>query len=448
LPNFRASLVGATQGARAYARASASNAHRSTASSLPDQDRRRLVALAPFQVPLRWRAAWQLATTGIGYFGLIATMYASIEVSVLLTLALAFPAGGLVVRLFIIQHDCGHGSFFRSRRANTFVGLFCSLITVTPYENWRRQHANHHAVWNNLDRRDSGMDIYSTCLTVREYGALPRCRRWLYRAARHPVISQVLLPPLVFLILYRFAFDTPASWRRERISVYLTDLGILVAATVLVLTFGAERAALVQLPTMVVASITGMWIFSVQHRFEDARWFRSDTWNSIDAALHGSSYLKLPRVLQWFSGNIGFHHIHHLLPRIPNYRLQACHEACPDISGNARVLTFRQAVLAPTFALWDEERGRMMGFPRVAWRSPFPERRTAGAILFGGNGLRVLRSKHLRRGANSRRRVVRSYLGRTTAGSITYGSSLDDQALALCSKLRPLSHHLAIALRS
>lgn len=382
MPDLRASQVGGTQDARASARASASHARQSTESSLPDRDRRRLVALAPFQAPLLRYGVWQLASAGIGYFGLIAAMYASIEVSELLTLALAFPAGGLVVRLFIIQHDCGHGSFFRSRRANTIAGLFCSLITLTPHENWRRQHANHHAVWNNLDRRDSGMDIYSTCLTVREYRALPRRRRWLYRAARHPAVSQVLLPPLVFLMLYRFAFDTPASWRRERISVYLTDLGILVAATVLVLTLGAERVALVQLPTMVVASIAGMWIFSVQHRFEDARWFRSDTWNSIDAALHGSSYLKLPRVLQWFSGNIGFHHIHHLLPRIPNYRLQACHEACPDISSNARVLTLRQALLAPTFALWDEECGRMIGFPPVAWRSLFPPRRTAGAILF------------------------------------------------------------------
>ena len=145
MPNFRAPQVGCNQSARAYARASASNAHQSTASSLPDQDRRRLVALAPFQVPLRWRAAWQLATTGIGYFGLIATMYASIEVSVWLTLALAFPAGGLVVRLFIIQHDCEHGSFFRSRWANTFARLFCRLITLTPHENWRRAESRWFA---------------------------------------------------------------------------------------------------------------------------------------------------------------------------------------------------------------------------------------------------------------------------------------------------------------
>lgn len=328
-------------------------------------ERRALLArLAPFQAPSLRRSLGQLATTAGAYVGLVALMYyACLHHLAWLALLLAVPAAGLVVRLFIIQHDCGHASFFRSRRANDLVGWLCSVATFTPYASWRHQHAGHHAVWNNLDQRHAGADIYSTCLTVREYQALPPWRQGLYRAARHPLVAQLLLPPLVFLVLYRVPFDTPRAWRRERRSVHLTNLLVGCGLAGLVLLLGWQPVLLVQLPIMVVASIVGVWLFSVQHRFEDSLWARQAEWTPLDASLHGSSWLRLPRVLQWFTGNIGFHHVHHLLPRVPNYRLQACHEAVPSFAGSVTSLTLWQALKAPSYALWDETRGRMVRFP-------------------------------------------------------------------------------------
>jgi omega-6 fatty acid desaturase (delta-12 desaturase) len=327
-----------------------------------EQRRARRDSLAAYQSPILSRSLGQLASTVPPYFALIASMYAGLHLSIWLTFALAFPAAGFVVRTFIVQHDCGHGSFFASRGANNITGWVCSLITFTPYANWRRHHAQHHAAWNNLDRRHEGADIYSTCLTVREYRAFSPIHRWFSRLVRHPLISQVLIPPLVFLVVYRFPGSTPASWRRERISVHLTNLALVAVFAMQVLTFGIWPVVLVHLPVITIAGIVGVWIFSVQHRFENALWARQDCWDPTQAALHGSSYLHLPRVLQWFTGNIGFHHLHHLVPRIPNYRLQACHLARPDISSEATALSFGQALLAVRYALWDEDTGRMVTF--------------------------------------------------------------------------------------
>ena len=333
-----------------------------TATPSPPLERRALMAaIAPFQAPSLRRSIWQFASTFVAFVTVVAAMYASLHLSVWLTLALAIPAGGLTVRLFIVQHDCGHGSFFRSRRANNLLGRFCSVMTFTPYAFWRRQHANHHACFNNLDRRDTGIDLYSTCATLREYQALSPARRLLYRAVRHPVVTQLLLPPVVFLLLYRVPFDSPTDWKRERTSVYLTNFALACVMGSLMLAFGAWPVVMVQLPIIAVASIIGVWLFSVQHRFEEAHWARQETWNPVQASLEGSSYLKLPRVLQWFTGNIGFHHIHHLSARMPNYRLQECHEARPEL-GVVTTLTLWDALLAPCYALWDEEKGRMVRF--------------------------------------------------------------------------------------
>jgi len=330
-----------------------------------DADAALRAAVARFRAPSLPRAAWQLASTLGGFLAVCAAMYASLGTSYWLTLGLAVVGAGLTVRLFIIQHDCGHASFFASPRANIALGRLCSLITFTPFANWRRQHAGHHAVWNNLDRRDSGADIYSTCLTVAEYRALAPGRRLLYRVSRHPAITGLLLPPLVFLLLYRIPFDTPKAWRRERLSVHATNAGIAGLFLGLGLVLGFERVLLVQLPIMVMASIIGVWLFAVQHRFEETLWQRDAEWRFGTASLRGSSYLKLPRILQWFTGNIGFHHIHHLNPRIPNYRLQACHAAIQHLHA-VPSLTLRDALRAPFFALWDEQRQRMVGFPAAA----------------------------------------------------------------------------------
>ncbi len=322
--------------------------------------------ISAYQAPILSRGLAQLATTFIPFFGVVAAMYALSTVSCWLSLALAIPAAGLIVRIFIIQHDCGHGAFFRSRMANRWLGRFCSLITMTPYAEWQKDHARHHAVWNNLDERHGAADIYSTCLTVREYCAHSRLGRWWRRAVRHPLVSHLLLPPLVFIFVYRNPLSGWWSWRPQWRSILLTDLGLAILATVLVLCLGWEPTALVQLPAMAIAAIIGIWIFSVQHRFEDAVWLRQNNWSAADAALFGTSFLKLPRVLQWFSGNIGFHHIHHLQPRVPNYRLEECHRACAAILPAAKPLTLMRALRAPAYALWDEENAQMIRFSDLA----------------------------------------------------------------------------------
>ena len=327
-----------------------------------------IATLAPFQAASLSRSLGQFGSTMIAYLALNAAMYAVLPWSTWGAMALAVPAAGMVVRLFIVQHDCGHGSFFRSRRANDWIGRVCSLVTFTPYAFWRRQHANHHACFNNLDRRDTGVDLYSTCTTVQEYRAMPTLKRAIYRVTRHPLLTQLILPPIVFLILYRVPFDTLPGWERERRSVLLSNLTIAAVLGALVLGFGIWPVVTVQLPIMLVASIIGVWLFSVQHRFEAAQWLRQGQWTPVQASLEGSSYLKLPRVLQWFTGNIGFHHIHHLSARIPNYRLQECHERRPELS-TVTVLTFGEALLAPTYALWDEEARRMVPFPRRSLRN-------------------------------------------------------------------------------
>ena len=332
----------------------------------PVPDRRTMLArLAQFQMPSTGRSVTQLAITAMPYAAIVAFMYyAYYHISPWLSLALALPAAGFVVRLFIIQHDCGHGAYFRSRWANEVVGLLCSLTTFTPYALWRRHHANHHAVWNNLDRRPTGGDIYSGCLTLQEYEALSPIRQRLYQAALHPLVAQLLLPPVVFILVYRIPFDTPKGWRKERINVYLTNLALGGFLLTLALLLGWQPVLLVQLPVIVVASIIGVWLFSVQHRFEHSLWARQADWTAAGAALHGSSWLRLPKVLQWFTGNIGFHHVHHLVPRVPNYRLQAAHRAEPAFAANVTGLTLWQALRAPTFTLWDEARGLMVRFPK------------------------------------------------------------------------------------
>ncbi len=311
-------------------------------------------SLARYERAIPAKSVMQLATS-LGFFvASCATMYWVIQFSYLLSLALAIPAGGLLVRVFIVQHDCGHGAFFASRRANDALGMLCSLMTLTPYANWRWQHARHHGNWNNLDRRLSGVDIYSACLTLNEYRDRAPWRRLIYRLTRHPVVAHVLLPPFIFAVLYRVPFDTPGGWRRESQSVYWTDAALVVLFGALGSLLGYERVLLVQAPVIVVGSIIGVWLFAVQHRFETALWARHDEWNFTSAALRGSSYLRLPKVLQWFTGNIGFHHIHHLSPRVPNYRLGECYDGVPALRA-VPSLSLWAGLKSLTLQLWDED---------------------------------------------------------------------------------------------
>lgn len=314
-----------------------------------------------FQAPRLGMSLFQALTSFGGFFLTCAAMYLLYDVSYWLSLALTPLAAGFLVRIFIIQHDCGHLSFFRGRRANEMLGFACSLLTLTPFASWRQQHAGHHGVWNDLDRRQSGADIYSSCLTVAEYRALSPLRRSCYRTTRHPWVANILLPPLVFLGLYRIPFDTPRAWRHERRAVYVTDAALVAVFAGLGMLLGFGEVAAVQLPIMVFASIIGVWLFSVQHRGKKTQWARHDDWDAVSASLRGSTYLRLPAVLQWFTGNIGYHHVHHLNPRIPNYRLRECHESIPALR-DVPSLSLWDGLRATRFVLWDEAAGRMITF--------------------------------------------------------------------------------------
>ena len=322
-----------------------------------------LSGVAAFQHPIVGRSLWQLATSLGGFLVTCAAMYLCLGISLWVSLPLSVLAAGFLVRIFIIQHDCGHGAFFRSQRANNIIGSLCSVMTLTPYAFWRRQHARHHGSWNNLDRRAaSGLDIYSSCMTVSEYHRLGRWQQWLYRLSRHPIVSHLILPPAVFLLLYRIPFDAAKGWNHERRAIHVTNLALVGLFGGLGLAIGFDRVLAVQLPIMVFASIIGVWLFSVQHRFERTLWVSDADWSFAEAALRGSSHLRLPRILQWFTGNIGFHHIHHLNPRIPNYRLEDCHRTIGGLQ-SAPVLTLRTAITTLRYALWDDDLRRMVKFP-------------------------------------------------------------------------------------
>lgn len=325
-------------------------------------------AAAAFARPSRARGLLQLVTSFGPFLAGCAAMYLLLPVSYALALVLAVPTGILVVRIFIVQHDCGHGSFFTSPRANAMVGRLCSLATLTPFANWRRQHGLHHADWNNLDRTGGGSDIYSTCLTVRQYLARTPWQRLLYRLPRHPLIAHVALPPMVFVLLYRVPFDTPRGWVRERRSVYLTNVALVALFGTLAALIGWREVLEVHLPIMGVASIVGVWLFTLQHRFDTAHWTDGRRWRFVDAALEGSSWLRLPRALHWLTGNIGFHHIHHLNPRVPNYRLAAAHGEVQKLR-SVRGLRLANGLRAPRLTLWDEDSGRLVCFREADLRT-------------------------------------------------------------------------------
>jgi omega-6 fatty acid desaturase (delta-12 desaturase) len=306
----------------------------------------------------------QLAVSIASFLFFWAASYLSLEISLALALALALPAAGFMVRLFIIQHDCGHGAFFRTARANSIAGMVCSLFTLTPFHNWRRQHSGHHGQWNNLDRR-SGLDMYSDCLTLREYRLLSRQHRFIYRLLRHPIVAHLIIPPLVFLLLYRMPFDTPREWRRERHSVHGTNIAIAAVIAGLGCLIGFVPLAMVEITIVAIAAIAGVWLFGLQHKFEGAAWASQDEWDFTAASLNGTSCLRLPALLQWFTGNIGFHHIHHLNPRVPNYRLQEAFEAIPELRP-ATILDLPGGLRAVRYVLWDEDQAKLIRFRDVA----------------------------------------------------------------------------------
>ncbi len=318
--------------------------------------------VSKYQKSQTGKSIWQLFNSFIPFVLIWLLMLYALNYSYWITLLFAFPASGFIVRIFIIQHDCGHGSFFKSRRANDLSGLFCSIFTLTPYHYWRKSHAIHHASAGNLEHRGVG-DIYT--MTVKEYLQLSRWGKLKYRLYRNPLLLFIVIPTVLFLFIYRFPSHRSEKLKTYQLSVYMTSLAIAVLMGTMIWLVGLKAFLLIQLPITMITSSTGAWLFFVQHQFEDAYWTHDENWDYADAALSGSSYYKLPKVLQWFTGNIGFHHIHHLSPRIPNYLLEKCHKENPDFQSTAKVLTIRTSFKSMLLSLWDENQKKLVSFRQM-----------------------------------------------------------------------------------
>jgi omega-6 fatty acid desaturase (delta-12 desaturase) len=300
-----------------------------------------------------WR---QVINSVVPYISLWFAMYYSLNISYWLTLLLSVLAAGFLVRIFIIFHDCGHGSFFKSDLLSRLVGIPLGLIVFTPYHRWHRDHKEHHATVGNLDKRGIG-DVKT--LTVVEYNKLSKWGKFGYRFYRNPLFLILIAPILLFLIQHRI----PKTYMniKQHIYVQLSNVAIIAGVFLLIWGIGLKAFLQIQLPIIYIASVAGVWLFYVQHQFENVVWKRQAEWDYKTIALEGSSFYKLPRILQWFSGNIGFHHIHHLSPRIPNYKLEACHNENP-IFQNIKSITFNASLKSLRLRLWDEQKQKLVGF--------------------------------------------------------------------------------------
>ncbi len=328
--------------------------------SLQDTSWRQLVK--KYQTPSLKRSMWQVANSILPFFGLWYVMYRSLEVSYWLTLLLAVPTSGVLVRIFIIAHDCGHGAFFKSKKANDFVGAISGMLTFTPYYQWRLDHAKHHASSGDLDRRGTG-DIWT--MTITEYEAASRWTRFCYRIYRNPFVMFVIGPIYLFLVFNRIYVRGASP--KERMSVLKMNLALAVVVLVMTYTVGLKAFLMIQFPLLFIAGSGGVWLFYVQHQFEGAYWERNDNWDFVKAAMEGSSFYRLPKVLQWMSGNIGFHHIHHLSSRIPNYFLEKCHKENP-LFQNAPEITLLTSLKSLRYRLWDEENCQLVSFRALKTR--------------------------------------------------------------------------------
>ncbi|MEQ8766828.1 MAG: fatty acid desaturase [Planctomycetota bacterium] len=316
-------------------------------------------AVAPFELPDHRRALWQILNTLGSYVVLWALVPWALAISWWLAIPIVLLGGGLLVRIFIIFHDCSHGSFLRSRRANRWLGSVCAWLAFTPPYQWGWEHARHHATSGDLDRRGAG-DMWT--LTVEDYRSASKWKRRAYRFARNPLVLFVMAPIFIFVVIQRFL--PPQSSQRERRSIWATNVAVVAMVAAMMWVVGPLTYLVIQLGIMAVGGSAGVWLFYLQHQFEDVYWERHDQWSYTEAALRGSSYLRLPKILQWFSGNIGFHHVHHLSPKIPNYHLERCHRSDP-IFEDVPTLGFRESLRSAFLALWDESEGKLVSFRRA-----------------------------------------------------------------------------------
>ncbi len=328
------------------------------------QEKTWIEVVSEYNKPDVGKSIWQIVNSLGPYLLLWVAMYYSIGFSYLLTLGLAVLAGGFLVRMFIIFHDCGHGSFFRSKKANKIVGTILGSLSFTPYARWHLDHSIHHKTVGNLDKRGSG-DVWT--LTVEEYAQLSPRKKFAYRVYRNPIILFGIGPFLLFVIWFRFT--RKGMGRDEKISIHITNLIILLFSTAGILLMGWKSFLMIQVPVIYVATTAGVWLFYVQHQFEDVIWSREEEWDYMRMAMEGSSFLKFPRLLQWFSGNIGYHHIHHLSPKIPNYNLERCHKENQMFS-NIKGVTFVSSIRTLSLRLWNEQSGQLISFRQ--FRKLFP----------------------------------------------------------------------------
>ena len=314
-------------------------------------------------------AFFQLITTLTLFSVCCALMFYGINAShYWLSALLLLPTSGLLIRIFIFQHDCGHGSFLPSQKGNRWVGRILGLLTFTPYDFWRRAHNMHHATSGNLDQRSiGGIDT----ITVKEYEALSKWKKLAYRIYRHPLVLLIFGTPFYTIVLMRIPMNqstafhegyktlpVSSTWK----SIMSTNAGIIAFYGTLSYFVGLSTLAIVYLPILIITAWVGGWLFYIQHQFEDTYWENNENWNINEAGLAGSSYYALPKVFQWFTGNIGLHHIHHLCLKIPNYKLQECMDAYPELE-NINRLTFKQSLASINMKLWDEDQKKLVSLP-------------------------------------------------------------------------------------
>jgi acyl-lipid omega-6 desaturase (Delta-12 desaturase) len=311
--------------------------------------------VSKYAYPETWRSVWQVLNSVIPFILMWYLMYRSLAVGYWLTLLLAVPTAGFMVRCFIIFHDCCHGSFFRTMKANDRLGLVLGVLVLTPFYQWKHSHAIHHATAGDLDRRGIG-DVYT--MTVQEYLAAPWYKKVGYRIMRNPMILFTIGSFIVFTVTQRF-FEKH-SGKRERSSVIWTNIAIAALVGWIMLEVGWAAFLLVEVPVLLIACGSGVWLFYVQHNFDPTYWERHQEWEFFSAGMDGSSFYKLPKLLQWFTGNIGFHHIHHLSPRIPNYKLEECHNENPMFQ--IEPLTLEHSLKSLFFRLWDEKEKMLVGW--------------------------------------------------------------------------------------
>ena len=328
------------------------------------EERAWTTTLAGYREPSRIRSVFELAVTVVPFVTLWGLACAAAAYGHWWGLVLTVPAAGFLLRLFVIQHDCGHGAFFPTRQANDWVGRVLGAVTLTPYGYWRRTHAAHHATSGNLNQRGIG-DV--TTLTVAEYFALPWPRRLAYRLYRHPAFMFGVASTFLFVVQYRVPVGLMRAGRQPWVSTMGTNLAIALAAAVAISAVGLVPFLLVHVPITLMAAAMGVWLFFIQHQFEDTFWARPPEWRFQHAALHGSSHYDLPPVLRWLTGHIGVHHVHHLSSRVPFYRLPAVLRDHPELREVGR-LTLRDSLRCVRLVLWDEDNRVLVSFRDIRWR--------------------------------------------------------------------------------